>query len=254
VPRLISVGEATAVRRQVYFHLVGTDFTTPALSEAGGQPQISTDGAAWTNTGIGVLVSIGNGRYHATLTTGAVAAVASIETRYKSASTAECPGDSVEVITPIDDPDGYCRATGSTTTNFVLAANAPSQDMKDVSLVMTRGPLAGYAGIIKAYNTATKEATMSPEAEVPPTALDGYIFNGYAAGRLTSDGADAVMVEAGVNMRQAMSPILAASAGALSGAGSGTIAIKGGNSAVTRVTATTDNAGNRTAVTLNLPA
>lgn len=73
---------------------------------------------------------------------------------------------------------------------------------------------------------------------------------GYALG---SAGLDTVSVEAGVNVRQALSPILAASAGVLVGAGTGTIVIKGGNSAVTRITANTDNAGNRTAVTLSLP-
>ena len=70
---------------------------------------------------------------------------------------------------------------------------------------------------------------------------------------LAPAGLDAVQVESGVNARQALSPILAASAGVLLGAGTGTIVIKGGNVAVTRITATTDNAGNRSAVTLSLP-
>jgi hypothetical protein len=61
-------------------------------------------------------------------------------------------------------------------------------------------------------------------------------------------------VEAGVNARQALSPILAACAGTVSGAGTGTIVINGGNVVATRITATTDGAGNRTAVTLYLPA
>lgn len=43
-----------------------------ATSEAGGQPQISTDGVVWTNTGIGTLTAIGNGRYYADLTQAAV--------------------------------------------------------------------------------------------------------------------------------------------------------------------------------------
>jgi hypothetical protein len=71
---------------------------------------------------------------------------------------------------------------------------------------------------------------------------------------LAPAGLDAIQVEAGVNVRQALSPILAASAGVLLGAGTGTIVVKGGNVAVTRITATTDNAGNRTAVTLSLPS
>ena len=71
--------------------------------------------------------------------------------------------------------------------------------------------------------------------------------------KLASDGLDSIVVEVGVNARQALSPILAASAGVLSGAGTGTIVIKGGNVATTRITASTDADGNRTAVTLSLP-
>ncbi len=70
---------------------------------------------------------------------------------------------------------------------------------------------------------------------------------------LASSGLDAIPVETGVNVRQALSPILAATAGVVSGAGTGTIVIKGGNVPDTRIKATTDKAGNRTAVTLTLP-
>lgn len=98
--RFITANESTASRRRVYFQLVdATDGITPETGEAGGQPQISSDGGAWTNTGINSLTAIGNGRYYADLTQTAVAnAGTSIETRYKSANTAECPGDSVQVI------------------------------------------------------------------------------------------------------------------------------------------------------------
>ena len=74
---------------------------------------------------------------------------------------------------------------------------------------------------------------------------------GYA---LAASGLDAIQVESGVNARQALSPILAACAGVVAGAGTGVIVIKGGNSSTTRITATTDNAGNRSSVTLTLPS
>lgn len=97
---LVHANEATAAQRRVYFHLVdATDGLTAETGEAGGQPQISSDGGAWTNTGIGTLSAIGNGRYYADLTQAAVqTAGTQIETRYKSANTAECPGDSVQVV------------------------------------------------------------------------------------------------------------------------------------------------------------
>ncbi len=97
---LVKANEATAAKRYVYFHLVdATDGMTAETGEAGGQPQISANGAAWTNTEIGVLVVIGNGRYYAELTQTVVAMAGTIiETRYKSANTAECPGDKVQVV------------------------------------------------------------------------------------------------------------------------------------------------------------
>jgi hypothetical protein len=97
----------------------------------------------------------------------------------------------------------------------------------------------GFAGAIL-WDTGQGGSTVYAAEEVNPNVL-------------APAGLDAVPVETGVNARQALSPILAASAGVLSGAGSGTIVIRGGNVATTRITATTDNAGNRTVVTLALP-
>jgi len=98
--RQIKANEATAAKRYVYFHCVdATDGMTPETGEADGQPQISTDGAGWTDTGIGTLVAIGNGRYYAALTQAAVATAGQIiESRYKSAETAETPGDTAQVV------------------------------------------------------------------------------------------------------------------------------------------------------------
>lgn len=98
--RLIKASQATAAKRRVYFDLrSASDGITPATDEAGGQPQISVDGAAFTNTGIGTLTAIGNGRYYAELTQLILATSGQvIETRYKSDNTAESPGDSVQVV------------------------------------------------------------------------------------------------------------------------------------------------------------
>lgn len=100
--RNVYVNEAVAARRRVYFQLVdATDGMTPELGEAGGQPQVSLDGASWSAGAIGTLSAIGNGRYYADLTLAAVDTVGRvIETRYKSANTAECPGDTLVVGPP----------------------------------------------------------------------------------------------------------------------------------------------------------
>lgn len=101
---LINAGETTAARKRVYFHCVdATNGLDPETGEAGGQPQISTDGGAFGDAGIGVLVHLGNGRYYGELTDAAVASVALIEARYKSANTAEALGTTVQVVA--FDPD-----------------------------------------------------------------------------------------------------------------------------------------------------
>ena len=71
---------------------------------------------------------------------------------------------------------------------------------------------------------------------------------------ISPNGLDAVTIEAGVNARQAVSAILASAVGVLAGAATNTITIQGGNAATTRISATVDADGNRTAVSLNLPA
>lgn len=72
--------------------------------------------------------------------------------------------------------------------------------------------------------------------------------------KLASDGVDAVVIEAGANLRQAMSGIFAAECGRLSGAATNTVVILGAGTAITRIQATVDPDGNRTAVILSLPA
>ena len=99
MPREIQAGETVAARRRVYGQFVGADGITPATGEAGGQPQVSVNGAAFADAGIGTLTHLGDGRYYAELDAATVANAGDwIETRYKSGGTAECPLDSVQVV------------------------------------------------------------------------------------------------------------------------------------------------------------
>ena len=116
---------------------------------------------------------------------------------------------------------------------------------------------AGSAGAVLGTNLDARVSTRSTYAggvvagvTAPVTVGTNNDKLGYL---LAASGLDAVPIEAGVNARQALSPILAASAGIVAGAGTGVIVIKGGNSTTTRITATTDNAGNRSSVVLTLP-
>lgn len=81
--------EATAARRRFSLYLVdATDGITPEVGEAGGQPQISKNGAAFGNT-TATLVAVGNGSYYVELTAVELDTLGDIIVRYKSAATAE---------------------------------------------------------------------------------------------------------------------------------------------------------------------
>lgn len=81
-------------------------------------------------------------------------------------------------------------------------------------------------------------------------------FDALGRSTLSPAGLDSVQVEPGVNARQALSPIAAAAAGAISGQELNTPIIKavGTTVGVTRISATTDTFGNRTAVTITYPS
>lgn len=171
--RLILQDEATAAQRQVYFHLVDvTDGITAETGEAGGQPQISTDGAAWTNTGIGTLSAIGNGRYYAVLTTGAVGTAGNvIETRYKSANTAECPGDTALIVAfdPFDSADlGLSNLAALTTDRTARLDLIGSAAVTVVSPVALNGDISIVKGD-SYYNADGRAITWTDSTNSWPT-------------------------------------------------------------------------------------
>lgn len=94
-------------------------------------------------------------------------------------------------------------------------------------------------------------------------AANGLPTNGTGSGQISLTtgyvtvapaGLDQVVVETGLNARQALSVIASSTAGVLSGGGTSTIVIKGAGVATTRITATVDVNNNRTAITLAPPA
>ena len=147
--------------------------------------------------------------------------------------------------------DPSCR------TGFALSPAEHSAIMSDaVAALNTAIPASPAAGSIFSRVDAPI-SSRSTYAGGPVSAVVAPVVvsqnNDKVGYSLTASGLDSIVVEPGVNARQALSPILAATAGVVTGAGSGTITIKGGNVATTRIMAATDNLGNRSAVVLTLP-
>ena len=164
--KLLLANQATASKRRVYFLCVdATDGITAEVGEAGGQPQISTDGGGWVDAGIGTLSSMGSGYYYAELTQAAVANTGNvISTRYKSANTAESPGTTVQVVA--FDPDnvdslGLARidntissVSGTVTawTGGLLSLDAGGNPIQGGSVVATTGTTTELDATIEATN------------------------------------------------------------------------------------------------------
>jgi hypothetical protein len=179
--------------------------------------------------------------------------------------------------------------TGATTTIFKTNLSQTDNDFwKGATAVFTSGALTGQGRQVLGYNGTTKALTVDAFSSAPVNGtafslvtngvigsnLAGAVWDsqrtlhsntgsfgegipnvinktGYA---LSSAGLDSVIVEIGMNVRQALSVIAAASAGQLSGAGSGEIFIRAANnSSVIRIDSVVDPIGNRITVNLSLP-
>ncbi len=177
--RLVLANDATAAHRRCYFHLVGPDGITAITTEAGGQPQISTDGGSWTNTGIAVLSSIGNGRYYADLTqTAVLTAGTNIETRYKSSATAETPGDSFNVVA--FDPN-------SLSLGLTLAKTTNLTGLNDIaaSAVVSGGAITTSGGAVSTVTTTGTVTTVSDKTGYALSSTQTFNVTGNVTGNLS---------------------------------------------------------------------
>lgn len=138
-----------------------------------------------------------------------------------------------------------------------------------VSAQLAAAVAAVIAGILTTPGQ-TIDTTVAGEVTVDPTQLTALVTSiatallitpankllTDAAGRveLQADGLDQIVVEVGVNARQAISAIGAALAGVLAGVGSGTITVQAmDNPGTLRITCINDLLGNRPTMILNLP-
>jgi len=139
-------------------------------------------------------------------------------------------------------------------TAYVFYANYALESKGAVEVYNLIGATgSGLTSLAQATDVTTIETTLS----AIKVKTDNLPANPAAVGSamvLSSAGLDQVVIETGINARQALSPILSAAAGVLAGAATTSITIAAaGTPATNRITATVDASGNRSAVALNLP-
>ncbi len=235
----VSAGDVTTLAKGVW------DYTTSNISLVGSVGQLVKDNidakvstrSTYTGVSAGDVTTLAKGVWD--YTTSSVSQVGSVGQLVKDnldakvSSRSTYTGGAVTV-----DVASVAKGVWDYTTSNISLAGSVGQLVKDNidAKLSTRSTFAGGAVL-----SVTQPVTVGTNQD-----KTGYL--------LDSRGLDAVVVEPGVNIRQAISPILAATAGVISGASTGLITIKAGNNSATRILATTDNSGNRTSVILTLPA
>jgi hypothetical protein len=142
---------------------------------------------------------------------------------------------------------------------FAIDANGriqiqPGTGTGQVDLTTGRVKLVDGSITTATYTAGAITATVAPNLDAAVSSRSTY--SGGAV-TLSSSGLDAVVVETGINARQALALIGAATAGKASGLDTATaiyFAMGLSGTSTTRITATTTTDGNRTATTLAPPA
>ena len=159
----VKASETESGRRRVWFDLRdATDGISAETGENGGQPEISTNGSAWVTTGIGTLTAIGNGRYYADVTQATVSTVGTfIKTRFKSANTAETPGDWIIVVA--DDPFQDSVTTIAAQVVASLSGNIGVVVLPTTSQQMTLAEAVAYSESAMNDSESTSEDSTRTE-------------------------------------------------------------------------------------------
>ena len=169
--KLIKVGETTASKKRVQFLCVdASDGMTPEIGEAGGQPELSWNGGAYTSVGIGVLVDLGDGNYYAELTDGVLATTGvTIHPRYKSANTLEAVGTPVQVVA--FDPDDAAKL-GLTNLDATMSSRGtadPGDAMALIADAVDDTSVEDYSKFMADVSALALEASITALKDFDPT-------------------------------------------------------------------------------------
>jgi hypothetical protein len=184
----IEPNQQDATKRRVAFRLHDiSDGRSPQMLKAGAQPYISVDFGAFTTTGIGTLVYMGNGSdlYYATLTLAILATPGQvIRTWFGDDDTLAEAGETV-VVSPFylsvaSEIRGTVIATVSPTTTVFEASDiveATADHFKNQAVRFTKGALLGQSAVITAYSLVSGRGrfTVSPAMTDAPAAGDTFV-------------------------------------------------------------------------------
>jgi hypothetical protein len=167
-------------------------------------------------------------------------------------------GDYVVTIHDQANSNAVVAELGATIHSGNDATIFPTVSIDPWSVALPGTYAAGTAGAILGTNLDAQVSTRSTFAggsvasvAAPVTVGTVNDKTGYV---LASSGFDSIVIETGINPRQALSAVLASAAGVISGAGTGQVVTKGAKTSTTRIVASVDDAGNRSSVTLSLPS
>jgi len=145
------------------------------------------------------------------------------------------------------------QAGAAGTITLDASASAVDNFYQRCKILTTGGTGAGQCRSVASYVGSTKVATITPNWATNPDNTTTFAVLPDGLVDLTSAGVDLVVEESGINLRQAIALIGAATCGKVSGAATSTITIKNMDGTTTRIVATVDSDGNRSAVTLSAP-
>lgn len=149
---------------------------------------------------------------------------------------------------------GMAQAGGATSITLAATASATSNIYNGSLITIITGTGSGQTNEITAYNGSTKVATVANAWSVNPDSTSYYaVIPSQAQSTPPTPPTPAqIWAQQGLGskaMQQKMEYIVAAVAGKVSGAGSGTEVFLGNDGSTTVLTNTVDAAGNRSAIT-----
>lgn len=171
---------------------------------------------------------------------------------YDGTTGAPKTGDAANLTVYVSIDDGTLTALTDTSATEVSATNAPGTYRFDLSQAETNGNKLTFTGKSATANIYIVPQTLYTNTALASFGLDAVLVESSITGSASLVD-DAATQLTSINARQAMALWTSALAGVLSGATGTTVTIKAGGKSTSRIVATVDADGNRSALILTVP-